>query len=156
MAECECFELTLLICEWVCGPESNGRPLQHMGSRFTPLHLKTPLNPDGCRPALACAVLAGTLWLSLLYAYINTAKWGKNYFTHLPAWMHPPRAEVTSNSLWGHNWFASATLEIQLRLSAAHKEVVWQSCKTDLNYRIINFSWFSFTVRMKEKLQSPG
>lgn len=149
MAECECFELTLLICEWVCGPESNGRPLQHMGSRFTPLHLKTPLNPDGCRPALACAVLAGTLWLSLLYTYINTAKWEKPI---LLTYLH----ECILQGLWAHAWFTSATLEIQLQLSAAHKEVVWQSCKTDLNYRIIYFSWFSFTVGMKEKLQSPG
>lgn len=50
MAECECFELTLLICERVWGLERGGHPLQHMGSRFTPLHLKTPPNPDGHWP----------------------------------------------------------------------------------------------------------
>lgn len=32
-------------------------------------HLKTPLNPDGHWPALSCAALAETLWLSLLQTY---------------------------------------------------------------------------------------
>ena len=45
MAECECFELTLLICERVCGPERNWRPLRHMGSRFTPRPFKDTSKP---------------------------------------------------------------------------------------------------------------
>lgn len=45
MAVCECFELTLLICERVCGPERNGRPLRHMGSRFTPPPFKDTSKP---------------------------------------------------------------------------------------------------------------
>lgn len=69
MAECECFELTLLNCEWVCGP-GNGHPLQHMGCRFTPLHLKTPLNPDGHRPTL---LRAGWETEPLLHS-LNTCK----------------------------------------------------------------------------------
>lgn len=46
MAECECFELTLLICS---GPERNWRYLRHTGGRFTPLSFKegpaTPAMP---------------------------------------------------------------------------------------------------------------
>lgn len=40
MAECECFELTLLICEQVSRPEGNWRYLRHTGGRFTPLPFK--------------------------------------------------------------------------------------------------------------------
>lgn len=57
MAECECFELTLLIGEQVCGPETEKSTKAYVpsGAWAGDLHLcrlKTPLNPDGREPTL--------------------------------------------------------------------------------------------------------
>lgn len=72
MAECECFELTLLICEQVLkGQKETDVPLHHvegLGGRWGAggvdlhlCHLKTPLkNPNVHGPAFSAATLAET------------------------------------------------------------------------------------------------
>lgn len=145
MAECECFELTLLICELVRRPERNWRPLRHMGSRFTPLPFKDTSKP---RWPLAHSLLCWpgrdtVVCHCCTHIHINTAKkLQKRIFYSLTCMntpLSPPRAVVMRNSLLVHAWFPSASLELQLWLSIAHKEVVWRSYRTNSNKYTIQF-----------------
>lgn len=125
MAECECFELTLLICQWVCGPGGRGHPLQHMGCRFTPLRLKTPLNPDGRRPAHSRLGRA-----SPAHMLVKTVKipYKRVVFAHCTC------ADASSES-WG--------VQGLLGHLGSFLEVVWRSDKTTRN-QTFKYYWWGF------------
>lgn len=102
MAECECFELTLLICEQVLKGQKEsrhptsglvsegceggvGRVDLHLG------HLKTPLKTQTVRRPAFCAANAGRKPLRSCLALTRNALENRYFITHLHKYISPSK-----------------------------------------------------------------
>lgn len=112
MAECECFELTLLICEWVCRQERilTSPPPQHMGSRFTPTPFKDtskPIWPSDCFLPCCSGRQGGCLSCTHVHVNISLMPWKRLFYSLTNIHLSSLRTVVMRISLLVQELFAS-------------------------------------------------